>query len=99
MRYLTWFLRILLFVLLLGFAVKNTETVTLRYYFGFEWPGPLVLILLVFFAAGAGVGILACLGIIFRQRRQLSGLRRELRDSERARTQAEAGAYPKQGRL
>lgn len=96
MRYLTWFLRILLFALLLGFAVKNTETVALRYYFGFEWTAPLVLILLVFFAAGAGVGILACLGIMFRQRRQLSGLKRELKESEAARAGA---AFPERGPL
>lgn len=91
MRYLAWLLRFILFMLLFGFAIKNTDTVTLRYYFGFEWQAPLVLILLVFFAAGAGVGILACLGKLFRQRRQFSALERELQERKLARGEPEAG--------
>lgn len=91
MRYLTWFFRFLLFVLLLGFAIKNTDTVALRYYFGFEWQAPLVLVLLVFFAAGAGVGVLACLGKLFRQRRQFLALERELKERKPTRGEPEAG--------
>jgi uncharacterized integral membrane protein len=33
MRYLNWLLRTLLFIALLGFAVKNDQPVTLRYFF------------------------------------------------------------------
>ncbi len=79
MRYLSWLIKIILFLLLLGFAVKNTETAVLRYYFGYEWQSPLVLILLVFFCAGAAVGIIASLSYIFRQRREMLSLKRELR--------------------
>lgn len=79
MRYLSWFIKIILFLLLLSFAVKNTETAVLRYYFGYEWQAPLVLILLVFFCAGAAVGIIASLSYIFRQRREMLSLKRELR--------------------
>jgi putative membrane protein len=79
MRYLSWLIKIILFLLLLSFAVKNTETAVLRYYFGYEWPAPLVLILLVFFCAGAAVGIIASLSYIFRQRREMLSLKRELR--------------------
>ncbi|MFI4922357.1 MAG: lipopolysaccharide assembly LapA domain-containing protein [Burkholderiales bacterium] len=78
MRYLSWLLKIILFLLLLGLAVKNTETAVLRYYLG-EWQAPLVLILLVFFCAGAAAGVMACLGYIFRQRRKMLSLKRELR--------------------
>jgi hypothetical protein len=38
-----------------------------------------VLILLVFFCAGAAVGIIASLSYIFRQRREMLSLKRELR--------------------
>ena len=69
----------MLFLLLLGFAVKNTETAVLRYYLGYEWQAPLVLILLVFFCAGAAVGVIACLSYIFRQKRKMLSLERELR--------------------
>ena len=79
MRYLSWLFKIILFLLLLGFAVKNTETAVLRYYLGYEWPAPLVLILLVFFCAGAAVGVIASLSYIFKQRRKMLSLKRELR--------------------
>ena len=72
MRYLRWFLRIALFLLLLGFTVRNVETVTLHYYFGYEWHAPLVLIILLFFALGVAIGIGSCLGKIFSQRREIS---------------------------
>ena len=77
MHYLTWFVRIVLFLLLLGFAVKNADTVRLQYYFGYEWQAPLMLILLVFFTLGVAIGVLACLGKIFRQRREIAAYRKK----------------------
>jgi len=77
MRYLIWSLRIALFLLLLGFAVKNADTVTLRYFFGYEWQAPLVLILLVFLALGVAIGVLSCLGKLFRQRREIAALKKK----------------------
>jgi uncharacterized integral membrane protein len=79
MRYLTWLLRAALFLLLLGFALKNDQPVAVRYFFGFEWQASLVVVMLLFFAAGMGIGILAMLGSIFRQRREIAALRRDLR--------------------
>ncbi len=79
MRYLAWFLRVVMFLLLLGFAVKNDQPVVLRYFFGYEWQASLVVILLLFFAAGMGIGVLAVLGNLFRQRREMVELKRELR--------------------
>ena len=49
MRILFLLVKIALFLLLLGFALKNLEAVTLRYFLGFEWRAPLVMVLLVFF--------------------------------------------------
>ena len=37
MRYFLWLLKFALFVLVLSFAVKNTDTVAVRYYLGYEW--------------------------------------------------------------
>ena len=79
MRYLSLLFKIILFLLLLGFAVKNTETAVLHYYLGYEWQAPLVLILLVFFCAGAAVGFIVSLTYIFRQKRKMLSLERELR--------------------
>ena len=79
MRYLSWVLRILLFLFLFGFALKNTTPVTLRFYLGSEWEAPMAVVLLVVFAAGAAAGVAACLGHAYRQRQEVLDLRRELR--------------------
>ena len=82
MRYLMWFLRILLFLLLLGFTVRNIETVTLHYYFGYEWNAPLVLIILLCFALGVVIGVGSCLGKIFRQKREINTYRKRYKISD-----------------
>jgi putative membrane protein len=67
------------FLLLFGFAVKNADSVTLRYFLGFEWRAPLVIVLLTFFVAGVALGGFASLGKVYRQRREIARLKRELR--------------------
>ena len=74
MRIVTWAIRIALFVLLLAFAAKNTDPVTLRFYFGLAWQAPLVALLLAFFAAGTALGLIAMLGTYLSQRREISRL-------------------------
>jgi len=94
MRVLTWILRIILFLALFLFALKNTDSVSLHLYFDRAWQAPLILVLLVFFAAGAAMGVLATLATVFRQRRELGRLRRELGTrprEENPQSQAAAG--------
>lgn len=79
MKYLLWFLRVLLFLVLLGFAIKNTDPVAVRFYLGSEWEAPLVIVLLVAFVIGAAAGVTAILGVVFRKRREIAGLRKQLR--------------------
>jgi len=79
MRFLNWFLRAALFILLLGLAVKNDQTVKLKYFFGLEWETNLVILLLVFFATGALAGILAMFVNLMKQRREISKLKRDIR--------------------
>ena len=43
MHYLTWAIKGALFLLILSFAVVNTDPVTVRYYLGIQWQAPLVL--------------------------------------------------------
>ena len=78
MRYLNWLLRAALFIALLGFAVKNDQSVTLRYFFGYEWQSSLVIVLLIFFAAGTAIGVLAMLASVLRQRREIARLKRNI---------------------
>ncbi|MBK6630769.1 MAG: LapA family protein [Betaproteobacteria bacterium] len=77
MKYFVWLLRAALFIVLLGFAVKNSSMVTLRFFFDVAWTLPLVTVMLIFFAAGAVVGLTAALGTFFRQRREIARLGRE----------------------
>jgi putative membrane protein len=77
MRIITWALRLIVFVLLVAFAAKNVEPVTLRFYFDLALRTPLVVALFGFFAGGVLFGVLSLLGAVFRQRRELSRLRRE----------------------
>ncbi len=79
MRYFNWLIRGVVFLVLLGFAFKNGEHITLRYFFGYEWQLPLVLALLMFFAAGAAFGVLAMVGKIMHQRHEISRLKRDIK--------------------
>ncbi len=77
MRILTWAIRLALFILLLAFAAKNTDPVTLRFFFDSAWQAPLVALLLAFFVAGALLGLMAAAALLLRQRRELQRLRRD----------------------
>jgi uncharacterized integral membrane protein len=79
MYYLGLILKFALFVLVLAFALKNTDPVTVRYYFGGEWQAPLVFVLLAAFCAGIAAGLVAGLTQLIRQRREIAALKNELR--------------------
>lgn len=87
MRYFLWLLRITLFLILLGFAIKNSDPVAVHYYFGAEWRAPLVFVMLVCLAAGVALGVLAVIGQVFRLRREITDLKRERRAQVRAAAQ------------
>jgi len=77
MRIVTWSIRLVVFLLLAAFAAKNAEPVALRFYFDLVFTAPLIVILLAFFAGGALFGVLALLGALLRQRREISLLKRQ----------------------
>jgi lipopolysaccharide assembly protein A len=78
MSYLGWILRVALFILLLGFAVKNDQPVTLRYFLGYEWQSSLVIVLLIFFAAGAAAGVFSMIPNVLKQRREIARLKHHI---------------------
>ena len=78
MQYLMWIIKVALFLLILSFAIVNTDPVTVRYYLGYQWQAPLVVVLLVAIGAGALVGLLTGLFQTLRLRRQIAVLKREL---------------------
>lgn len=81
MRALLWASRVLVFLLLFAFAVKNTEPVSVRFFLGAVWHAPLIIVMLAFFVGGATLAVLSLLGTLFRLRREVAGLKADLVDS------------------
>lgn len=79
MRYLYRIVGFILFLLVLGFGLKNVQLVTVQYFLGLEWRAPLVLVLFVAFCSGVLLGILACLSMVISHRRQQLALQKELK--------------------
>ena len=77
MRVLSWMARVLIFLFLLGFALMNSDTVSVRFFFDSVWQAPLILIVLAFFAAGALLGVLSLLTTVFSLRREVARLKRD----------------------
>ena len=87
MRYLALAVKLALFFVVITFAVKNTDPVTVNYFLGWEWKSPLIFVMLIAFCAGIALGLLAALPKFFRQRRVIASLKRE---REASRKEAEA---------
>jgi len=79
LRFVAPIVGLALFLAALGFAVKNSEPVTLHYYLGMVWQAPLVVVLFVAISIGAVAGVVASFSYLYRQRREILSLKRELR--------------------
>ena len=81
MRALIWIIRLLwlfLFLLLLGFGIKNDQVVTLHFYLGNAWSVQLIFVIFVAFTIGALFGVAAWVSQLLKHRRETSRLRREV---------------------
>jgi lipopolysaccharide assembly protein A len=78
MQTLSWVVRIVVVVLLIWFAAKNADPVTVRGYLDASVSAPLALILLAAFGGGLIVGLLASLMTIVNQKREIRKLNRAL---------------------
>ena len=76
MTALAWALRLAVVLVLVWFAVRNSQVVTLHGLPGQSWQSPLVFALLVAFVAGVAVGLLAWLPTAIRHRREIARLKR-----------------------
>ena len=81
-RLLYIFVAIVMLFIGLSFAYKNAQPVSLNYYFGFQWEGPLSLLILTALTLGVLMGFLASLAMVIRMQRQLVRARREVRNIE-----------------
>lgn len=76
MKLILTLIKVALFLLVLTFAVKNTEMVAVRWYMDTEWRAPMVFVVLGAFAIGVVVGLLMTVGTYLRTRLELGRLRR-----------------------
>lgn len=87
MKVIAWILKLLVFVILLGFALGNTEPVRLG-FFGNDRlaiTAPLVVFLLLFFFLGLLLGLVTLLPRLYRQRREVARHRRDVDRLQRER--------------
>lgn len=70
LRYLGLLAKLLVFLLVLGFALKNSQSVVFYSYLGYVWQAPLIVMLGLAFGLGVLAGVLALLPTLFRLRRE-----------------------------
>ena len=79
MRYLVWILRLVVFIVVLMFALKNTGPVDVNFFADHVVTGvPLIVVMLAVFVLGVVFGLLVAAPSILRRRREASKLRREV---------------------
>ena len=84
MRVVSWILRVVIFAAALLFAAANIKT-NVELNLGVEqFTAPLVLFLLIFFVAGVVTGLLSVVPTVFRHRREIGRLKREVKANAKA---------------
>jgi putative membrane protein len=76
MQTVVWIIRLCIVLVIVWFAVKNSQDVPIKGLPGQVWEAPLVFILLIVFVAGVLIGLLAWVPTVVRQRREIGRLRK-----------------------
>jgi uncharacterized integral membrane protein len=85
MRYIVWALRLIVFLAVLLFALKNTDPVGVTFYGDWAIQGvPLIVVMLSTFILGAAFGLLLTVPASLRRRREVARLRKELERIQKA---------------
>lgn len=93
MRYVIWILRLLVFVIVLMFALNNMQNVSVRFFEDLVISNvPLILVMLSTFVLGVVFGFLMAFPGIMRRRREAARLRRDLERLEEQARNAKAPA-------
>lgn len=92
MKFISKIFWVIVFIAFLGFALKNDEIVTLKYFWGYQTSAPLVILLLVFFVLGAVFCLLGMAPMVFRHRRDISRHKKTIAEIEKERTDAQLAA-------
>ncbi|CAM5216971.1 Putative integral membrane protein OS=Castellaniella defragrans OX=75697 GN=HNR28_000870 PE=4 SV=1 [Castellaniella defragrans] len=95
MRYLVWILRLVIFVIVLLFALKNTAPVDVGFFADHSvHQVPLIVVMLIAFLLGLVFGLLVAALAIVRRRREINRLRRELARAQEATARPPVAAQP-----
>ncbi|WP_417276548.1 LapA family protein [Castellaniella sp.] len=95
MRYLVWLLRLVIFVIVLLFALKNTAPVDVGFFADhFIQQVPLIVVMLVAFVLGVAFGLLVAFSAVLRRRREINRLRRDLARAQGALARQQSGSGP-----
>jgi putative membrane protein len=88
MKHLAWLFRTALkaaiFFTLFAFTLNNQGDVTVHFFFGRQWTGPLILVVLGAFCIGVMLGIVAMVPRWWRHRRDAAKARRALQPQNNA---------------
>lgn len=78
MRYLVWVLRLLVFLVVLLFALKNTDPVQVRFFADYTLSNvPLIIVMLVAFLLGLLLGLLMMVLALMRKKREVAKFKRD----------------------
>ncbi len=81
MKHLAWLFRNLLkaaiFFTLFAFTLNNQGDVTVHFFFGHQWTGPLILVVLGAFCIGVMIGVVGMVPRWWRQRSQAAQARQQ----------------------
>lgn len=89
-----WLLKAAIFFTLFAFALNNQGDVTVHFFFGTRWTGPMVLVVLSAFAVGVGIGVLGMVPRWWNHRRMA---RKAQQEAARARAVPEIETPPIHG--
>lgn len=93
MRYLVWILRLLVFVVVLLFALNNMQAVNVRFFEDLVVSDvPLIIVMLATFVLGVVFGFLMAFPGILRRKRETARLRRDVERLEEQARNAKAPA-------
>ncbi|MBC7623639.1 MAG: LapA family protein, partial [Aeromicrobium sp.] len=93
MNIIVWIVRVVVILMLVWFASKNADPVSIN-GIGTSLRAPLALILLAFFGGGLLVGLLSSLVAIFRLKREIKQLNRALQNRTRESASALDASQP-----
>jgi putative membrane protein len=92
MKFIYRVITLILFIAFFGFAIKNDQIVELKYFFDYNQRAPLVILLLIFFLAGAFLGVLAMVPMVFRHKRDISRHKKTIAEIEKEKQAAQEAA-------